>query len=269
MHRVGNKYLNTIVFYLCILASFLPRMADGVCTAAFGIDDALIIIAIAAVASATAQTASIMQQKKQDKANARIAESNARAAMRHAENIDLQADQERLQLRLKAQQAVGKQRAKTAASGFVLGQGTSNQQVGDLASAFSLDMKNLNYDIASRVWQQKMKSAEYQNQANAYKASAKSAGKKIGYVWGKAALSIGGAWAGGALAAAAGAGTKGVAFAQTAGALAGEAGTDLFAGSQGYSAGKSANTSTLMQFHAAEGSYKSKDPYKAQVTLFD
>lgn len=224
---------------------------------------ALIIGAIVAVLAASAQTAQILQQKKQDKANAKIAESNARAAMRHAENIDLQADQERLQLRLKAQQAVGKQRAKTAASGFVLGQGTSNQQVGDLASAFSLDMKNLNYDIASRVWQQKMKSAEYQNQANAYKASAKSAGRKIGYVWGKAAgsIALGGAagYFGGEVAEALGASTEAIAATQavatSVGMAAGEVTTDVVAATQGISVGSTGGATAAMQTFDRQGAF--------------
>lgn len=229
----------------------------------------LIIGAVVAVLAATASTAQALQQKKQDKTNAKIAESNARAAMRHAENIDLQADQERLQLRLKAQQAVGKQRAKTAASGFVLGQGTSNDQIGDLASAFALDMKNLNYDIASRVWQQKMKSAEYQNQANAYKASASNAGKQIGYVWGMAAGSIAlgafGSWAGGQIAGALGEATgeaasqsaieAGQAIGTSVGMGIGEVGGSLVAASQGLGVSSTGGSAASLQASAQLGSF--------------
>lgn len=267
MRQVGNKYLNTIVFCLCVIAACVPHVATGMCYAVFGFDDALIILTVAAVMAATAETAATLQQKKQDKANAKIAEANAREAMRHAENIDLQADQERLQLRLKAQQAAGKQRVTTAASGVMLGSGTSNAQAADIASAFDLDMKNLNYDIASRVWQQQMKSAEFQNQANAYKTSARNANKKIAYIWGKAALSIAGGWAGGAAvsAIAPSASVSAVAAGQAIGAGIGEMGTDLFAASRGLSAGRSANTETLVQYHSSSGNFKDKSSYGATL----
>lgn len=195
--------------------------SGGNALAAFGIDDLLILGVVSAVISASAATAQAFQQKRQDKANAKISEANANAALRHAYNIDRQADQERLQLRLKALQKIGQTRAGTAASGFLLGSGTANSKEADIASAFDLDMRNLNYDIASRVWQQKMRSAEYRNQASAYRAGAKGFGRKVGFIWGKAALESAGALAGAGIAAKMGAGTTGQVFGTAIGAAAG------------------------------------------------
>lgn len=224
---------------------------------------ALIIAAIVTAIAASAQTAAVLQQKKQDKANAKIAEANAREAMRHAENIDLQADQERLQLRLKAQQAAGKQRASTAASGIMLGSGTSSAQAADLASAFDLDMKNLNYDIASRVWQQQMKSAEFQNQANKLKTNARNSGRKIAYIWGKAVGSWLLGWGAGAVAGSIAQGAKAsadaVAAAQAAGVsigmAAGETSADLLAANQGFALGATGGTDAALQVFEKQGSF--------------
>jgi hypothetical protein len=147
------------------------------------------MVAVAAL-SATAQTFQAVQQKQANERNAEIAEENARRAHEHALNIQKQADQERNQLRLQALQASGTQRAEGGASGFALGAGTSNDMAADIESAFDLDMKNLNYDIAQREWQQNQKAAEYQTMANQLKYANKNFEQNLGIIWGGAALSV-------------------------------------------------------------------------------
>lgn len=156
---------------------------------------------IAAVLGAAQQTFQAVQQKRANERNAEIAEENARRAHEHALNIQKQADQERNQLRLQALQASGTQRAEGGASGFALGAGTSNDMVADIESAFDLDMKNLNYDIAQREWQQNQKAAEYQTMANQLKYANKNFEQNLGIIWGGAALSVGAGLGAGSLAA--------------------------------------------------------------------
>ena len=240
--RVGGL-LSALFILLGILLG--GGESGGNALAAFGIDDLLILGVVSAVISASAATAQAFQQKRQDKANAKIAEANANAALRHAYNIDRQADQERLQLRLKALQKIGQTRAGTAASGFLLGSGTANSKEADIASAFDLDMRNLNYDIASRVWQQKMRSAEYRNQASAYRAGAKGFGRKVGFIWGKAALESAGALAGAGIAAKMGAGATGQAFGTAIGAAAGGGVGDVGAAWSGVSTYQSRTAETI------------------------
>ena len=160
-----------------------------------------IALLVTAALGAVQQTFQAVQQKKANERNAEIAEDNARRAHEHALNIQKQADQERNQLRLQALQALGTQRAEGGASGFALGAGTNNDMVADIESAFDLDMKNLNYDIAQREWQQNQKAAEYQTMANQLKYANKNFEQSLGIIWGGAALSAAAGVGAGSLAA--------------------------------------------------------------------
>lgn len=99
---------------------------------------------------------------------------NARLATRQGEAIDLQGNQERLQLYNSMKQARGTARTSYAAGGVVLGSGSSADYEADIADAYDLDSRNLNYDIASRKWQAQVQAANATNQASLYKAQASS-----------------------------------------------------------------------------------------------
>ena len=93
-------------------------------------------------------------------------------ARREAEAIELQGNQERLQLRLESQQKAGTANAAYAANGVVLGAGTPADYAADIADAYDLDSRNLNYDIASRRWKTQVAGINAADQARAYRAAA-------------------------------------------------------------------------------------------------
>lgn len=131
----------------------------------------------ATVAGGVAGTVSDMQQAeaaaKQAEFMAGIEEENARLAGRNAEAIGLQGNQERLQLRNRMLQQKGSGRAAYAAGGVVLGSGSAADYEADIADAYDLDKRNLDYDIKSRQWQMRVQSTNASNQASIYRAQAK------------------------------------------------------------------------------------------------
>ena len=126
-----------------------------------------------ALAGGIVSTVSAVQnaenQKKQAEYQAEVAESNAKLAYRRAENIELAANQALLR---EAQQRLGSGRAGYAANGVVLGSGSSAEHEADLANAYDLDLKNLNYDTASASWQSKVQGVNDSNSAALYRAQA-------------------------------------------------------------------------------------------------
>lgn len=106
------------------------------------------------------------------KYQADLAEQNQRLALRQAEQTDLQGNQERNQLRLQMLDAKGEARNAYAASGVVLGSGSSADYEADIADAYDLDSRNLEYDIASRKWKHQVEAANYASQAALYNAQA-------------------------------------------------------------------------------------------------
>ncbi len=97
-----------------------------------------------------------------------IEEENARIADAQAQALSLQADQEYVALRQKmlANRAAG--RNAYAAGGVVLGSGSAANFEADIADAYDLDAKNLDYDVAGRVWQTQMSGRNAANQAKLY-----------------------------------------------------------------------------------------------------
>ncbi len=129
-----------------------------------------------AVAGGVTSTVSGIQQAQIQEAQANYladqSSANAQIAARQAEAIQLQGNQQRSQLRNDMLQTKGDARAKYAAAGVVLGQGTPADYEADIADAYDLDRRNLDYDIASRAWQQKVASVNFQNQGSIYQSQA-------------------------------------------------------------------------------------------------
>lgn len=128
-------------------------------------------LAVAAIAISTAVTTySTIQTSRSQRMmadyEADVAETNAALASRQAVNLDMQADQKRQELLRRMQQQRGTARAQYAAQGVVLGSGTVLDYEADVAEAYDLDLRNLNYDVKNQQWQVKMQGAGYANQAN-------------------------------------------------------------------------------------------------------
>ena len=131
-------------------------------------------------------------QQKQAEFQAEMAENNARLAYRRAENIELQANQKRAALLMEAQQRRGSGRAGYAANGVVLGSGVTAEYEADIANAYDLDLRNLNYDVASQAWQAKVQGTNEANQAALYRAQADGyAAQKTTSVLGSAIGTVG------------------------------------------------------------------------------
>ena len=132
--------------------------------------------AAAPLAGGVISTISGMRQAEQaaDAAEyqAALEEQNRRLALRQAEATEIQGNQERNQLRLQMLDAKGAARNAYAASGVVLGSGSSADYEADIADAYALDSRNLEYDINSRKWQLQVEAANHASQASLYRAQA-------------------------------------------------------------------------------------------------
>lgn len=132
--------------------------------------------AAAPLAGGVISTISGMRQAEQaaDAAEyqAALEEQNRRLALRQAEATEIQGNQERNQLRLQMLDAKGAARNAYAASGVVLGSGSSADYEADIADAYDLDSRNLEYDINSRKWQLQVEAANHASQASLYRAQA-------------------------------------------------------------------------------------------------
>ena len=98
----------------------------------------------------------------------KIAENNAEMAASHAANIERQADQKRNALNLQMQQRLGTARTQYASQGVVLGSGVVLDYEADIANAYDLDLKNLNYDVAMEAWQTKAQGVNFMNQSQMF-----------------------------------------------------------------------------------------------------
>lgn len=154
--------------------------------AAFGVGLTATIVADVAITGAivggTLATVSAVQQAEQAQEQAEfqasIERENAKLAAIEAENIERQANQDRHQLRLKMLASKGEARASYAAGGVVLGAGSAADYEADIADAYDLDKRNLNYDIAQKQWQAKVQSVNASNQASLYAAQASGFGQQ-------------------------------------------------------------------------------------------
>jgi uncharacterized protein (DUF58 family) len=140
------------------------------------------VLITGAAVGGTLATVSAVQQaeaaQEQAEFQASIERENAKLAAIEAENIELQANQDRHQLRLKMLASKGEARAAYAAGGVVLGAGSSADYEADIADAYDLDKRNLNYDIAQKKWQAKVQSINASNQASLYTAQAHGFGQQ-------------------------------------------------------------------------------------------
>jgi hypothetical protein len=127
---------------------------------------------VGGVVSTVAGVQQAQQQQAQAEYMASVEEKNAKLAARQAEQIGLQGDQERQQLRTKMLLASGQARSSYAANGVVLGRGSAADYEADIADAYDLDSKNLDYDIAMRQWKLRVEAGNATDQASLYKAQA-------------------------------------------------------------------------------------------------
>jgi len=132
----------------------------------------------ATLAGGITSTIAGVQQAQQNAAaaefQAAVAEENAKLSAQSAEANDLQANQKRLALLRQMQQMQGNIRTDFAGRGVVLGAGTPNDYEADLADAYDMDRRNLEYDVATRSWQYRVNASNEQQQAKLYRAQAKA-----------------------------------------------------------------------------------------------
>lgn len=136
----------------------------------------------AAVAGGVISTVSAANQAQaaQDQADyqAQIARQNQLMAEREAEQIELQGNQERAKLRLSMLEKRGEARTHYASNGVVLGSGSASDMEADIADAYDLDRRNLDYDIATKQWQAKVDAVNHANSAQLYSAQAAAYGQQ-------------------------------------------------------------------------------------------
>lgn len=134
-----------------------------------GLTAGLIISAAAMAAAAGVSAYSSVQSSRSNRMMAEyeedVAKTNSALASRQAANIDIQADQKRQALLRGMRQQLGAARSQYAAQGVVLGTGTVLDYEADVAEAYDLDLRNLDYDIKNQQWQVKMQGVGFENEA--------------------------------------------------------------------------------------------------------
>lgn len=115
------------------------------------------------------------QQKQMAEFQAEQEAENARLARREAEAIKVQGDQEKQQLRQRMLLQRSSARTGFAASGVVLGAGSTLDYEADIADAYDMDSRNLDYDIESRQWQKQVAAANATDQSRMYRRQASAA----------------------------------------------------------------------------------------------
>lgn len=132
-----------------------------------------------AIAGGVMGTVGAIQEAEEQKAMAEFqaeqAAENSRLSFREAEAIGVQGRQEQKELRLQMLSQKSSARAGFAASGVVLGGGSTTDFEADIADAYDSDARNLEYDIASRQWVKRVEGTNHADQAAFYRAQAKAA----------------------------------------------------------------------------------------------
>lgn len=141
----------------------------------------MIVMAVAGTVSTVASVQQSKTQKKVAEYQEEVARNNAEMANRHADNIERQADQRRMALRRNMLQQRGTARAEYASQGVVLGSGVVLDYEADIANAYDLDLRNLNYDVASQAWQVRVEGTGQMNQSKLYAVEAKAYKQKMIY----------------------------------------------------------------------------------------
>jgi hypothetical protein len=144
---------------------------------AISLSTALAVVGgVAAAGAAVATTMGAVGQANEAEAQARyqaqLAEENARLLEQSAENMDLQANQERTSLHRRMLASKGAARGAYAAGGVVLGSGSAADYEADIMDAYDLDRRNLEYDIASKKWKSKVQANDSRDQAKLYNLQA-------------------------------------------------------------------------------------------------
>ena len=155
----------------------------------------IIVMAAAGTASAVASAQQSKTQKKMAEYQEEVSRNNAEMANRHADNIERQADQRRMALRRNMLQQQGAARAEYASQGVVLGSGVVLDYEADIANAYDLDLRNLNYDVASKAWQTRVEGTGQMNQSKLYAVEAKAYKQQMMYTLLGSQLSTGSAMA--------------------------------------------------------------------------
>jgi len=114
-------------------------------------------------------------QKHSAAYNSRIAEVNAKAAKDYANSIEAQGEWKHKKLATESLLEFGKARTSYAAAGVALGAGTPNDYEADIADAYELDSRQLDYDIQSQKYQALMQGADYYNQSKLHSLEASQA----------------------------------------------------------------------------------------------
>ena len=125
-----------------------------------------------AVMSAASATYTAVAQKRTAQYNKRVNEVNAKAAKDYANSIEAQGEWRRRKLATESLLEFGKAKTGYAASGVALGAGTPNDYEADIADAYELDSRQLDFDIQSQKYQALMQGANYSNQAKLYSMEA-------------------------------------------------------------------------------------------------
>lgn len=128
-------------------------------------------LVMGALTAGTQAYAAHEQKKASDAAldyNRAVAEANAKSADDYARSIAQQGEWEKRRLALEYMQKEGQARTQYAAAGVALGSGTAADYMADIADAYDLDSRQLDYDIRSRVYQAKVQGANFRNEAGLY-----------------------------------------------------------------------------------------------------
>jgi hypothetical protein len=156
---------------MCILSTVLGTTLGTV----LGVTLAAATIGTAVAGGVVATVAGVQEAKnRQAEAEymAEVQEKNAKLAARQAEQVGMQADNERQQLRNRMLLASGQARSSYAANGVVLGAGSAADYEADIADAYDMDSRNLEYDVAMRQWKLKVEAGNATDQASLYRAQA-------------------------------------------------------------------------------------------------
>lgn len=140
----------------------------------------LVVSAISATTQAVMQYQQSKASAKEAEFNAEVAENNAEEAAREASHLRQQGEWEKRKLALETLEKMGKAKTGYAASGVALGSGTAATYEADIRDAYTLDLRQLDYDISERVRAADVQRMGYLNQASLYKSNARnmrSAGK--------------------------------------------------------------------------------------------
>lgn len=132
------------------------------------------VVGVAAAGGAVASTIGAISQANSAAAQAEFqaqqAAENARLTEQAAEDLDLQANQERTALYQRMLASKGEARSSYAASGVVLGSGSAADYEADIMDAYDLDRRNFEYDIASKKWKAKTQAIDLRDQSGMYRA---------------------------------------------------------------------------------------------------